>query len=189
MNKLPARRDVLRLAASAAVGSALGLPAAAQTRRGYDVTPWPAARPAPALQALDMQGKTWTLSELRGRAVLLNFWATWCPPCRAEMPSLQQLAEFHGREQLLVLAVNVKEGPSRIAQFLQASRLDLTVLLDPQGEISNAWGINALPTTVLLDATGRPRLVVRGEVDWTSPEAAAMVDPLLARRVKPGASS
>lgn len=162
------------------LGWALGavtLPALAQ--RGYDVTPWPANRPAPALQALDMQGKTWTLAELRGRAVVLNFWATWCPPCRAEMPSLQQLAEIYGPEQLQVLALNVGEGPRRIAQYLQSSGLNLTVLLDPQSEAARAWGANVLPTTLLIDAEGRPRLRVRGEVDWSGREAMALVEPLL----------
>ncbi|MDE2615897.1 MAG: TlpA family protein disulfide reductase [Burkholderiales bacterium] len=162
------------------LGWALGavtLPALAQ--RGYDVTPWPANRPAPALQALDMQGKTWTLAELRGRAVVLNFWATWCPPCRAEMPSLQQLAEIYGPEQLQVLALNVGEGPRRIAQYLQSSGLNLTVLLDPQSEAARAWGANVLPTTLLIDAGGRPRQRVRGEVDWSGREAMALVEPLL----------
>lgn len=173
------RRDVLRLTAASAASLALGLPAAAQDRRSYDVTPWPRARPAPPLEALDLQGKTWRLADLRGRAVLVNFWATWCPPCRAEMPSLQQMAEFYGPEQLQVLAVNVKEGPRRITQFMQASRLDLTVLLDRDGEITRQWGASALPTTVLIDAAGQPRLLLRGEVDWTSREAGAMIEPLL----------
>ncbi len=172
------RRDVLHLAL---LGAAV--PVGAQP--AYEVTPWVAGRPAPALQALDMQGKTWTLSELRGRAVLLNFWATWCPPCRAEMPSLQQLAEIYGPEQLLVLAVNVGEGPRRIAQYLQASGLNLTVLLDPKSEISKAWGASVLPTTVLIDAEGRPRLRVRGEVDWTDRAAAALVEPLLRKTPRP----
>ena len=97
------RRELLGLALGAVAAPALA-------QRGYDVAPWPASRPAPALQALDLQGKTWTLAELRGRAVVLNFWATWCPPCRAEMPSLQQLGEIYGPEQLLVLALNVGEG-------------------------------------------------------------------------------
>ncbi len=174
------RRDFLHLALAGAAAPARAQPA-------YDVTPWPAGQPAPALQALDMQGKTWTLPELRGRAVLLNFWATWCPPCRAEMPSLQQLAEIYGPEQLLVLAVNVGEGPRRIAQYLQASGLNLTVLLDPRSEISKAWGARVLPTTVLIDADGKPRLRVRGEVDWSGREAQAMVEPLLRARARPGA--
>ena len=174
------RRELLALTLGA-----LAAPAYAQ--RGYDVTPWPAGRTAPPLQALDMQGKSWTLADCRGRAVVLNFWATWCPPCRAEMPSLQQLAEIYGPEQLQVLAVNVGEGPRRIAQYLQSSGLALTVLLDPKSEISKAWGASVLPTTILIDAEGRPRLRVRGEVDWSGREAQAMVEPLLRSQVKPGA--
>lgn len=176
------RRDLLGLALGA-----VAAPAWAQ--RGYDVSPWPAGRAAPPLQALDLQGQTWTLERLRGRAVLLNFWATWCPPCRAEMPSLQQLAEIYGPQQLQVLALNVGEGPRRIAQYLQSSGLDLTVLLDPQSLASKAWGASVLPTTILIDAEGKPRLRVRGEVDWSGREAQALVEPLLRTRAKPGQAS
>lgn len=147
----------------------------------YDVTRWPAGQAAPVLQALDLQGKVWRLSELRGRAVVLNFWATWCPPCRAEMPSLQQLAEIYGPEKLVVLAVNVSEGPRRINQYVQASGLTLPVLLDANGEIARQWGANVLPTTILIDAAGRPRQRLRGEVDWTGREATALIEPLLRR--------
>ncbi len=176
------RRDLLALA-----WGAVATPAWAQ--RGYDVTPWPAGRGAPPLQALDLQGQTWTLERLRGRAVLLNFWATWCPPCRAEMPSLQQLAEIYGPEQLQVLALNVGEGPRRITQYLQSSGLQLTVLLDPKSEAARAWGATVLPTTILIDVEGRPRLRVRGEVDWSGREAQALVEPLLRARGKPGQAS
>jgi len=166
------RRDFLGLTLATAT-----LPALAQ--RGYDVTPLPKGVTAPPLQALDLQGKRWTLPELRGRAVLLNFWATWCPPCRAEMPSMQQMAEIYGPEQLQVLAVNVGEAPRRIQQYLQASGLNLTVLLDQKNEMAEAWGVNAMPTTYLIDVEGRPRLRLRGEVDWTSREAAGLIEPLL----------
>lgn len=176
------RRDLLGLALGA-----VAAPAWAQ--RGYDVSPWPAGRAAPPLQALDLQGQTWTLERLRGRAVLLNFWATWCPPCRAEMPSLQQLAEIYGPEQLQVLALNVGEGPRRITQYLQSSGLQLTVLLDPKSEAARAWGASVLPTTILIDPEGRPRLRVRGEVDWSGREAQALVEPLLRTRAKPGQAS
>ncbi|MCZ8294034.1 MAG: TlpA disulfide reductase family protein [Hylemonella sp.] len=174
------RRDLLGLTLATLAGPALA-------QRGYDVTPWPARQPVPALRALDLQGKTWTLADLRGRAVVLNFWATWCPPCRAEMPSLQQLAEIYGPDQLLVLAINVGEGPRRITQYLQSSGLELTVLLDPQSEATKAWGANVLPTTILIDAGGRPRQRVRGEVDWSGREASALVEPLL--RGKPQRAS
>lgn len=163
------------------LGLALGAAAAPLRAADYDVMRWPANAAVPPLQAFDLQGKTWRLAELRGRVVVLNFWATWCPPCRAEMPSLQQMAEIYGPDKLVVLAINVKEGPRRITQYLQSSGLNLTVLLDPQGETARQWGANVLPTTHLIDAEGRPRLRLRGEVDWTSREAAAWVEPLMRR--------
>lgn len=149
---------------------------------GHETTPWPAGRKAPPLRALDMQGKTWTLEALRGRAVLMNFWASWCAPCRVEMPTLQTLAGFYG-DAVQVLAVNVGEGPRAIARFLQSSALDanaLTVLLDTEKEAARAWGAaTVLPTTVLIDATGRPRYQVQGELDWSGARAQRLVDALL----------
>ena len=132
-------------------------------------------------------GKISSTASLKGKVVFINFWATWCPPCRAEMPSLQQLAEIYGPEQLQVLALNVGEGPRRIAQYLQSSGLELTVLLDPKSEAAKAWGASVLPTTILIDAEGRPRQRVRGEVDWSGREAQALVEPLLRSPLKPGA--
>ncbi|MEK9951787.1 MAG: TlpA disulfide reductase family protein [Curvibacter sp.] len=172
------RRQLLGLTLGACV-------APAWSQQGHDVTPWPAQQPAPPLQALDLQGRTWTLERVRGRAVVLNFWATWCPPCRAEMPSLQQLAEIYGPERLQVLALNVGEGPRRIAQYLQSSGLELTVLLDPKSEHARAWGARVLPTTILIDAGGRPRRRVRGELDWSGREAQALIKPLLPRASRP----
>jgi len=127
-----------------------------------------------------MQGKRWRLSELRDRVVLINFWATWCEPCRAEMPTLQQLAEFYGEDKLVVLAVNFKESLRKITQYVQGSGLTLTVLPDVEGEMARQWGATVFPTTILIDGKGKPRQRIRGEVDWTGRAAAALVEPLLA---------
>ncbi|MDH5709499.1 MAG: TlpA family protein disulfide reductase [Hylemonella sp.] len=170
------RRNFLGLGLAAVAGPVLA------QRPSYQLSPWPPGMATPPLEALDLQGKTWRLAELRGRAVVLNFWATWCPPCRAEMPSLQQLGEIYGPEQLQVLAVNVGEGPRAIHRYLKSSALNLTVLLDPQQAISRQWGANALPTTILIGADGRARQRVIGEVDWSGSEAAAWIEPLLPSR-------
>ena len=97
------------------------------------MAPWPSRQAVPAVLATDLNGVAWRLADLRGQAVLINFWASWCEPCRAEMPSLQALAQQHGPEQLQVLAVNFKEGAPTVQRFVQQSQLQLPVILDPQG--------------------------------------------------------
>jgi thiol-disulfide isomerase/thioredoxin len=111
--------------------------------------------------------------------VLINFWATWCEPCRAEMPTLQQLAEFYGDDKLVVLAVNFKESSRKISQYIQSTGMNLTVLPDVEGEIAKQWGVTVFPTSILIDGKGKPRQRIRGEVDWTGRTAAALVEPLL----------
>ncbi|MFD2376366.1 TlpA family protein disulfide reductase [Ottowia pentelensis] len=94
--------------------------------------PWPAGQVVPPLAATDLNGRPWDLTALRGRAVLINFWATWCAPCKEEMPTLQTLADLEG-ERLAVLAVNVREPLPRVRRYVQSSGLTLTVLPDPKG--------------------------------------------------------
>lgn len=158
-------------------GVGLPLPALAS----HEVRPWPAGRPAPTLAMTDLDGKVWTLADLKGRAVLLNFWATWCEPCRAEMPSLELLAQRHEREGLVVLAVNFKEPRSAVERFLRATPFDLPVVVDADGSAASAWGVRVLPSTVLIDRLARPRGVVLGELNWAGSVARSLVEPLLAR--------
>ncbi len=155
---------------------ALNLPVQAQ---GFDVQAWPAKKPIPVFEATDLSGKVWHSSDLRGRVVLINFWASWCEPCRAEMPSLQALALRHGPEKLLVLAVNFKEPLPSVQRFSQQSALSLPVLLDPQGAMARQWGVTVFPSTVLLGADGRVHGVLRGELDWTAAQATRLIAPLL----------
>lgn len=160
----------------------LGMLPPAHAQRTYELTPWPKGLPVPPLQAQDLRGQRWNLKNLRGSALVLNFWATWCPPCRQEMPSLQQLADIYEPTQLTVLTVNVEEEPVRIRRYLQSAGLQLHVIVDPKGEVSRAWGASALPTSYLIDALGRPRHRLRGPIDWTGQDAQQLIDPLLPRR-------
>jgi len=169
-----ARRRWLLRAASLAAAAGWPLSGRAETER------WPARAAAPAWNAADLEGRGWDSQAVRGRAVLLNFWASWCEPCRSEMPTLQQLAEFHGVQRLAVLAINFKEPQASAARFARNTALSLPVLLDPQGTVAKAWGVKVFPTTVLIDRNGQPRWRVRGEMDWTGREAQALVDGLLA---------
>jgi thiol-disulfide isomerase/thioredoxin len=147
--------------------------------QGYEVLPWPTHKPVPALSGTDLQGKTWHLGELRGKSVLINFWASWCEPCRAEMPSLEALAQFYGPEKLVVLAVNFKESPAVVLRHVQRANIGLPILLDASGQIARAWGATVFPTTVLVAADGRVRGMVRGELDWSSLQAGKLVAPLM----------
>jgi thiol-disulfide isomerase/thioredoxin len=145
---------------------------------------WPAHRPVPVLVGTDLQGNAWRLVDLRGKAVLINFWASWCAPCQTEMPSLQTLAQIYGPERLVVLAVNFKESGAIVQRLVQRTNLDLPVLLDPTGALARQWDVHVFPTTVLVAANGQVRAVVRGEVDWTSQQAAKLIEPLLAPAAK-----
>jgi thiol-disulfide isomerase/thioredoxin len=132
------------------------------------------------VQALDLQGRRHTLADFKGRVLVLNFWASWCEPCRAEMPTLQQLPAVFGEDRVAVVGVNFKESPQRIARFVQPAGFTLPVWLDPQGEVARAWGVSVFPSTVLMDRTGRARQRIRGEVDWSGTVALGWIDRLLA---------
>ena len=137
---------------------------------------WPG--PLSAFTLVDTTGKTWQPADLKGRAALLNFWASWCEPCRAEMPTLQQVAELYGSDQLVVLAINFKERPARALQFAKSTGITLPVLLDVDGQLAHRWGVKVFPTTLAMDSHGQPRLRVQGEVDWTGKAAEKLITGL-----------
>jgi thiol-disulfide isomerase/thioredoxin len=138
--------------------------------------PWHEATPPLALK--DLQGQVHTLAAYRGRVVLVNFWATWCGPCREEMPSLHRLQERLGDAPFTVLAVNHGESAARIGAFLEGLGVRFTVLRDPNQEAARAWRVRVLPVTFLLDPEGRVRHHVVGEVDWAADEVVALVRSL-----------
>jgi thiol-disulfide isomerase/thioredoxin len=140
--------------------------------------PWPDGQAVPPLALADAQGRTWRLADLRGKVVILNFWATWCEPCRAEMPTLQSLAELYG-DELTVLAVNFKERDDRVQRFARGAGLQLPMPLDRDGAAAAAWGVKIFPTSIIIARDGRPRWRVTGEVDWTGRDAARWIEPLL----------
>jgi len=150
----------------------------AQAQSGYEVRSWPAHKRSPAIARLDAEEKPVPLSSLKGQALLINCWATWCEPCREEMPSLSQLAQLQSGK-LRVVAVNFKQSVATAQRFQDATGLDLPVLYDPEGALARAWGIRVFPSTVLIDAKGRVHSVVRGALDWNSAAATQLVAPLL----------
>ncbi|OIP21398.1 MAG: hypothetical protein AUK50_01520 [Comamonadaceae bacterium CG2_30_57_122] len=146
-------------------GLVLALLTPAWGAAGIQLKPWRADAQVSSLAVTDVSGRTWQLGALKGRAVLLNFWASWCEPCVTEMPSLQALAAQQGSDRLLVLAVNFKQSLPTIDAFVHRSGLSLPVIADLQGIIARQWGIKIFPSTVLIDAQGRVHGILQGELD------------------------
>ena len=158
--------------------------AVANTWASFEVKPWPPSKRAPALALTDLDGREWTTRALRGKVVVLNFWATWCEPCRAEMPALNALGKKHSADRLVVLAANFQENEPKIRRYLDTIKISLPVLLDRDGAAAKAWTSKIFPTTILIGVDGKPRHIVTGEYDWDSDAAARLINPLLAQGLK-----
>jgi thiol-disulfide isomerase/thioredoxin len=165
------------LGAALAAGSSIWLPKAAHA--AHVVRPWPAARPVPELDLADLEGKPWNLAAHAGQVVVLNFWATWCEPCRLEMPSLEAMAAKLRPQGLVVCAVNYKESAAVIRQFLERMPFKPTILLDADGDATSDWTPRVFPSSVLIGRNGKPASVVVGELDWVGSVAKDLLDPLL----------
>jgi thiol-disulfide isomerase/thioredoxin len=133
----------------------------------------------PSLALNDLSGRSHAMADYRGRVVLVNFWATWCEPCRAEMASMLRLQERLAGRPFTVLLVNYGEARMRVGEFVKREALGFPVLLDPNQDASRAWRVRVLPSSFLVDAEGRVRYTVIGEMDWASQESFDTVQVLL----------
>lgn len=120
--------------------------------------------PAPDFSLPALDGKTYTLSELKGNAVLVNLWATWCPPCRAEMPAIEKIYQEYKDKGFVVLAVNMttQDDPFAVAPFVQEYGLTFPVLLDENALAAAAYQMRSLPSSYFIDRAGIIREVVIG---------------------------
>jgi thiol-disulfide isomerase/thioredoxin len=149
-----------------------------------DLKPIP-TKPAPALALPALDGGTARLAQLRGRVVLVNFWAVWCPPCRKEMPSMARLAAQLVNRPFSILGVNVGESPEEIRAFLKQVPVSFPILLDAEGANLKPWQVFAFPTSYVVDKQGRLRLGLFGPIEWDDAETVAKLDALLNESVKP----
>ncbi len=117
---------------------------------------------------------------MRGRVVVVNFWATWCAPCKDELPSLQRLRDKLAGQPVEVIIVNYGEFAQRVRPFLEKEKIALKALLDTQKEAARDWGVGGLPMTFIVDAQGRARYRVFGELDWSTGEPLRLVEELVA---------
>ncbi|OYY80395.1 MAG: hypothetical protein B7Y33_03735, partial [Hydrogenophilales bacterium 16-62-9] len=139
-----------------------------------------ASGPVPELKAHDLSGAPRTLADYRGKVVLLNFWASWCPPCLREMPSMERLRVKLAGRPLAIVALSSAETPEEVKAYLSRMKLGFPILLDPDGSNTQRWKVFALPTTFLLDAEGRVRYVLTGPTEWDEGEALRVIESLLA---------
>lgn len=120
------------------------------------------------------------LSSLKGKVVLLNFWATWCPPCREEIPSMMKLNKFMTGKQFQMVAISIDEGGKKaIDSFFKESGFSLPTYLDPTGESARAYGITGVPESFIIDKNGVLVKKVVGGLEWNSPEVVAFLEGLM----------
>ena len=124
-------------------------------------------------------GVSQSLSGLKGKAVFLNFWATWCGPCRSEMPSMEALYNKYREKGLEMLAVNIMEQKAEVLGFMEENGLSFPAALDIDGRVSNSYGIQSIPTTFIINREGNIVLRLVGSIDWDRPEIHAAIEELL----------
>jgi len=121
-----------------------------------------------------------SLSDYQGKVVLLNFWATWCMPCRQEMPSMEKLWQKYREQGLVIVAVSTDEGgPSRVKSFVKRFKLSFPVVLDPESTVSDRYQVSGLPVSFLIGQEGRIAGKITGSEDWMSEKSIAHSEGLL----------
>lgn len=164
------------------LGLWLGIVSALGPNASWGIASELAIVPAGALpKSADRRLHTWIESH-KQRPLLINFWASWCEPCREEMPSLQRLADRWHDHGLTVVTVAVGDNPKRVEDFLREISVGLPVIDDREQAISRSWEARVLPTTIILDRRHRVRLRRQGPVDWDSPAVDRELQPLFKRR-------
>ena len=139
-----------------------------------------AGHPAPSFAVPTLAGTNSELAQYRGRVVVMNLWASWCPPCRAEMPDLQRLYEAYRARNVVVIGVDQGESAQRVDAFARSLEIHYPILLDQQQQYGRVYAALGLPTTIVIDATG---VVVRGfDGPLSYPQMVSAISPLLGKR-------
>lgn len=143
-----------------------------------ELKPWKAGA-TPPLALKDLNGKTHKLEDYRGKAVMVQFWATWCPPCLKEMPAMQRLEKKMAGKPFAILAVNMGETEKDVREFASKMKIDFAVLLDEEGKGVGDWKVFVAPSTFLLDAHGKVRYTLQGGAEWDEPEYVKAITGLM----------
>jgi len=174
-------RMVLGVALSGS--SVLGQPAIETLRETLDLSIYPAETQPPAFASHTATGQPVSLDALRGRVVLLTFWASWCAECRPEMPLFERLHRDFAAQGLTVLGINFQEDKQVIQAYAKALDLTFSLVLDSHGTITRSYGVIGLPTTILIGRDGQSAALAVGPRDWGSASARSLMQALLAEPV------
>lgn len=152
-----------------------------QPELSYNLTPVTKVVPANDFELPDMDDKVIKFSDYRGKVVLLNFWATWCPPCVREMPSMERLQQHIGNENFSVVAINQMEDVDQVFAFTGQLDIDPTfeILFDSTSKVSQSYAVRGLPTTYLIDKRGNIRYRAVGGRDFNHPEVVKIINQLI----------
>ena len=127
----------------------------------------------------DINGNLVSLSDFRGRIVFLNFWTTWCPTCLIEMPSMEKLHQKLKDKEFTMVTVNIQESSAQVEKFFKKFKLTFTALLDTTGEVAIGLSIRSIPTTFILDKSGRTIGTIMGPREWDGKKAVALFEHLI----------
>ena len=139
----------------------------------------PVINRAPEFSLRELNGNVASLSGYRGKMVLLNFWATWCGPCRDEMPSMEQLSRNFGGQGLTVVAINQRENAALVARFMKTHNLNFSTLLDADGRVAASYRVYGIPVSYVIDSDGQAIGMKSGSMDWASPRVVDMFRELV----------
>ena len=164
----------------------LSAPAASQSKINYktikNLEPMKDSRPTPEFSIAGFDGKSISLKDFRGKIVFLNFWATWCIPCREEMPAMERLYQEFKNRDFVILAVNVKDRKQDALNFLKELKITYPAAFDPDGQVGLLYGAWGLPTTYLIGPKGEGLARAWGPADWYSPDARNLISQILAEK-------
>lgn len=147
--------------------------------RDMNIIRIPRIAPPVEISLLDIYDKQVTLADFKGKIVFLNFWTTWCPECRIEMPLMEKLHQRFKDKDFAMVAVNLRESATRVKDFFDKHKLTFTALLDSKGEIGSQFGIRAVPTTFILDKEGGIIGKVFGSREWDSQKSFDLFEHLI----------
>lgn len=146
--------------------------------QAQDLKPWKGG-PTPPLTLNDLSGKPLKLEDYRGKVVMVQFWATYCPPCLKEMPSMTRMQAKLAGKPFVILAVNMGETEQEVKEFLAKMKVDFTILMDNNGKALSDWKIFVAPSTFLIDAKGNIRYTLQGGAEWDAPEQLQTIREML----------